>query len=105
MIRRHWLAGAILGAVIAAVVVFSAIATQDASPRDHGLTFVWEIVWLGVVYGAADAMLLNIIPVYALWQASTELGHTRTLQGKVLTGAGGPAGELARHRDVPRRLR
>ncbi len=86
VLLRHWRAGVILGVVIATVVAFSVIATQDASPREHGLTFVWQIVWFGVVYGAADAVLLNVIPVYALWQASAELGHTRTLRGKVLTG-------------------
>jgi hypothetical protein len=86
VVRRHWLAGVVGGAIIAFVVAFSVINTQDASAREHGLTFVWQIVWLGVAYGAADAMLLNVLPVYAAWQASSELGHTKTWRGKIVTG-------------------
>jgi hypothetical protein len=87
IVRHRWMAGVVVGALFAAVVSVSVIASQSASPRDHGLTFVWQIVWLGVVYGAADAMLLNVLPVYATWQAATELGHTTTWRGKIATGA------------------
>ncbi len=83
--RRHWVAGVVVGAVVVALITFLIVRTQTASPRDQGLTFVWDIVWLGVVYGTADALLLNVLPVYAVWQASKELGHADSWTGKIGT--------------------
>lgn len=86
VLRHHWLIGVLLGAAMAVFVTMNILQSQAASPRDHGLTFLWEIVWLGVVYGVIDALLLNVLPVYAVWQASKELGHTDSWAGKIGTG-------------------
>jgi hypothetical protein len=46
-----------------------------------------DIAWLGVVYGALDALFLSVLPVLAAWQAFSAIGWTQTLAGKVLVGA------------------
>ena len=53
--------GLLAGAVLAVVVL------KDAgSAHPHGATFAAEIAWRGVVYGAADGILLGSFPVLAV---------------------------------------
>ena len=94
VLRRHWVAGVVIGVATAALVAFLIVNGQAASPRDHGFSFAWDIVWLGIVYGAADALLLSILPVYAVWQASKDLGHTDSWTGKIGTAAVAMAASL-----------
>lgn len=84
-LRKHWLRG-VIGGVIFAGLLAMAVQQMDANPRSEGLTFVGDLVWLGIVYGTVDALLLNVLPVVAIWQASSSLSHTGTLKGKVVTG-------------------
>ncbi len=84
-LRRHWLRG-VGGGVIVAGLLAMAVQQMDAHPRTEGVTFVADLFWLGLVYGTVDALLLNILPVVAVWQASSSLGHTGTWKGKVVTG-------------------
>jgi hypothetical protein len=44
-------------------------------------------VWLGLIYGAVDALLLSVLPVYATWRAMSLLGWTQHWYGKVAVGA------------------
>ncbi|HMM41166.1 MAG TPA: hypothetical protein PKA95_04640 [Thermomicrobiales bacterium] len=84
-LRSHWLRG-VIGGVIFAGLLAMAVQQMDAHPRTEGFTFVVDLFWLGVVYGTVDALLLNVLPVVAVWQASSSLGHTGTWKGKVVTG-------------------
>jgi hypothetical protein len=63
-----------------------AVQSMDASPRATGGALIWDIVWLGVVYGVLDALMLNVLPVMGVWRASTLLGHTTSWLGKFGTG-------------------
>jgi len=94
VLRRHWVAGIVVGVAVATLLAFLIVNGQTASPRDHGLTFAWEIAWLGIVYGAADALLLSVLPVYAVWQASKDLGHTDRWTGKIGTAVVAMAASL-----------
>ena len=40
-----------------------------ATSHPHGVTFAAEILWRGVVYGAADGILLGSFPVLAVFAA------------------------------------
>ena len=48
---------------------------------------MWDILWLGVVYGIADALLLNVLPVVAVWRAFAHSGWTTGWPGKLAAGA------------------
>jgi hypothetical protein len=46
-----------------------------------------ELLWVGVVYGLVDALLLSVLPVLATWQGFSALGWTSSLPGKIFVGA------------------
>jgi hypothetical protein len=74
------------GAAIVGVILVRNVLSQPASVRAGGLALGLEIVWLGVVYGAADGLLLSALPLLAMWQAGVSLGWTGTLLGDVVVG-------------------
>jgi hypothetical protein len=86
MLRRNLVWG-LAGAVVFGALVAFSVQRMDASPRAAGGELVFDLLWLGVVYGVVDALLLNIMPVVAVWQASRSLGRTERWLDKVVTGA------------------
>lgn len=65
---RNWKWGVTLGLVAGGVL--AAIVLKDAgTAHPQGATFGAEIVWRGVVYGAADGILLGTFPVLAVFAA------------------------------------
>jgi hypothetical protein len=84
--RQHWGWG-LLAALVAGAFVVSNVLNQPASAAPTGLELVWSLIWLGVVYGSADALLLSIVPLAATWQAFTALGWTHGWPGRLATGA------------------
>jgi hypothetical protein len=85
-ILRRWRWGVAIGAIFGAVLLLT-IQRQEASARPEGWQLVFDIAWLGVVYGAADALLMNIVPAMAAWRVFSRRGWTRTLRGKLGIGA------------------
>ncbi len=86
LIRHNWVWGLVAAVLVGAFTVRN-ILSQPASPHSQGLSLALDIAWLGVVYGALDALFLSVLPVLATWQAFSALGWTHTLAGKILVGA------------------
>ncbi len=57
--------GGLIAAVLAGAFVVANVWSQPASPMPQGLELVFDLLWLGVVYGTVDALLLNVFPVLA----------------------------------------
>lgn len=85
LIRHHWVWG-VVGAVLLGVFLVKNILSQPASQRTKGVFLIFDILWLGVIYGLTDALLLSVFPVVATWQAFTLLDWTGTWPGKILVG-------------------
>jgi|SRR5579864_3195646 len=85
-VRQHWVWGAV-GAIVAGAFVVSNVMSQPASAAPSGLELVGAILWLGVVYGTTDALLLSVLPLFATWQALSSLGWTHRWFGRVASGA------------------
>jgi len=85
LIRHNWVWGLVAAAVVGAFVVRN-VLSQPASTTSQGPSLVFEVLWLGVVYGTLDALFLSVLPVLATWQAFSAFGWTHTLLGKVLVG-------------------
>jgi hypothetical protein len=84
--RRGWPWGLLAGAVVGAFVVAN-VLSQPASAVPQGLDLVVALLWLGLVYGALDALLLSVLPVFATWRAFASLGWTEGWPGRIALGA------------------
>lgn len=73
ILRRRWLWGVVAAVAVGAFQVRN-VLSQPASPSVTGVALLWDLLWLGVVYGAVDAFLLSILPVLATWQAFSHAG-------------------------------
>jgi hypothetical protein len=83
---QRWRWGVAIGLVVAALLLLT-IQRQDASPRPEGWQLIFDIAWLGVVYGVADALLMNVLPVLVTWRVARRRGWTRTTWSKIGAGA------------------
>jgi hypothetical protein len=72
----------ILGGVVAAALVVPLVRRLPSGPRPEGSRLVGRLLWEGVVYGIAEAILLATLPVLAVLQAAEALGWTDTAWAK-----------------------
>lgn len=85
LLRHNWLWG-VVGAILLGMFTVNNILSQPASSRSEGLSLVFELLWVGVVYGLIDALLLSVLPVLATWGAFSALGWTTHWWGKIFAG-------------------
>jgi hypothetical protein len=73
--------------VAAAAVVTPLVRRLPSRTRPEGLQLAGRLVWEGVVYGAAEGLLLATLPVLIVWQGGEALGWTDTTIQAVGSGA------------------
>jgi hypothetical protein len=85
---RDWRWG-VFGGATAAVLVVQATLMQPAarSPMPQGGALLFDLLWLGLIYGVVDGLLLSVLPIYATRQALALLGWTARWPGRVAAGA------------------
>jgi hypothetical protein len=83
LLRHHWLWG-LVGAVLLAIFLVKNIFSQPVSARTRGISLVFDILWLGMIYGLTDALFLSVFPVLAAWQSFSLLGWTLTWPGRIV---------------------
>ncbi len=81
-LRHNWYWG-LLGALVACFFMVRNILEQPASPRSHGIQLVFDLIWMGVIYGGVDGLLLSVFPVIATRTAFATLGWTTPWYGKI----------------------
>jgi hypothetical protein len=84
-LRHRWVWG-VIGALVVSGMMVASVQRMPASPRPGGATLAWDLLWLGVVYGIADALLLTVLPVTAIWRAFSTVGWTDRWLGKLTAG-------------------
>ncbi len=85
LVRHNWLWG-VIGTLVVGAFVVKNVLSQPASPHASGLSLGFDLLWLGVVYGALDALLLSVVPILATWGACSALGWTVSWPGKIAAG-------------------
>lgn len=83
--RHNWYWG-LLGAVFAGFFMVRNILEQPASPHTQGFRLVFDLVWMGVLYGAVDGILLSVFPILTTYAAFATLGWTTHWYGKIGVG-------------------
>jgi len=75
-LTRRWQWSVPLG-VLTGTALMLTVLREPSTPHPHGLTFVGAIMWRGIVYGAADGVLLSVFPILAVFGlfASKPLGE------------------------------
>ncbi len=86
MIARRWILAVALGVVFALVMSF-VVLQQDPTARPGGATLAAAIAWRGVLYGAADGLLLSSFPILAVYAAFAGSPLRSTTSGRIKVGA------------------
>ena len=89
LLTRNWRWGVLLGVAFAGMTAAIPF-TENATPHPHGLPFVAAIIWRGVVYGAADGILLSVFPILAVVAAFSSR-PLRERSKRALVGIGAAA--------------
>jgi hypothetical protein len=87
MVARRWRLALVLGLLFAGVSVLIAVRAEDASGHPGGVEFVSALVWRGVVYGAADGLLLSAFPILLVFAALGSSHLRQRAGGLVAVGA------------------
>jgi hypothetical protein len=95
MVRRRWPLALGLGVVFAALSVLIAVGAEDGTGHPGGVEFVGALVWRGVVYGAADGLLLSAFPILLVFAALGDSRLRRRAGGLLAVGAVAMAASLA----------
>lgn len=83
--KDNWSWG-LFGAVVVGWFVVQSVLLQPRSPAPQGVDLLFNLVWLGLVYGAIDGLFLSVLPVAATWQACELLSWTERWPGKIAAG-------------------
>jgi hypothetical protein len=84
LMRDRLILALLSGAVFGFVIVL-AVLRQPASSRPQGWDLAFDVFWRGITYGAADALLLTVLPMHASFQARVKPGRNLTWGGRLLT--------------------
>jgi len=87
MCRRHWRWAVALGLVFAGACVAIVLGTEGATPHPSGAELLGAIAWRGILYGAADGVLLSAFPILVVFAALRHTGLRRRRGGFVAVGA------------------
>lgn len=85
MITQNWVWGLIAGAIAGLFLVIN-VRTQPDSQQSSGGSLVFDIAWLGLVYGLIDALFLSVMPVLATWKAVSQLGWPNSWSWNIAAG-------------------
>jgi hypothetical protein len=95
MITRRWRLAAGLGVAFAGVGAVIAVGAEDGSGHPGGVEFIGTLFWRGIVYGAADGLLLSAFPILLVFAALKHIRLRRRLGGLIAVGAVAMVASLA----------
>ncbi len=88
LFHQGWLWG-LVGGLVTAIILILNVRSQPDSQKLTGAVLWFDFTWLGLVYGLLDALFLNVMPVYAVWQAFARLGWSNSWPGSLAAGVAG----------------
>ncbi|NIV29153.1 MAG: hypothetical protein GWN58_06475 [Anaerolineae bacterium] len=82
---ENWYWGLLAGTLIAIFLIRN-VRSKPASARSTGAGLLFDVLWVGLGYGAMDALFLNAMPVVAVWTGFSEAVWTAAWPGKIALG-------------------
>jgi hypothetical protein len=95
MCARRWKLAVVLGLVAAGAMAFIATRQDVSGPHPGGVTLVGSVAWRGVVYGAADGLLLSAFPILLVFAALKKTKLRKRAGGVIAVGAVAIAASMA----------
>ena len=95
MLARRWRLAVGLGVVFAAISAFIAAQAEDGTTHPDGIEFIAALLWRGIVYGAADGLLLSAFPILLVFAALRDARLRGRAGGLVAVGAVAMVASLA----------
>jgi len=86
LLAKNWYWGVLAGAVVGAFLVRN-VRSQPTSQRSTSSALLFDVLWVGLGYGGMDALLLNVMPVVAIWHGLSAMDWMANLPGRIATGA------------------
>ncbi|MFW9913647.1 MAG: hypothetical protein ACFFEU_14310, partial [Candidatus Thorarchaeota archaeon] len=80
---QNWFYGVIAG-VIVGVILTRNVMSQPSSTSSSDRNLAVDILWLGIAYGLIDSLLLNVMPVIAVWNGFSQIGLLSTWTWQIL---------------------
>ena len=87
MAARRWRLALALGVVFAAISALIAVNAETGGGHPGGIEFAAALLWRGVVYGAADGLLLSAFPILVVFGALRGTRLRRARGGMIAVGA------------------
>jgi hypothetical protein len=87
MCARRWKLAVVLGLLAAGAMAFIATRQDMSGPHPGGLTLIGAVAWRGVVYGAADGLLLSAFPILLVFAALKDTKLRKRAGGVIAVGA------------------
>ena len=85
LLAENWIWGIVAGIVVGAFLVNN-VRFQPFSRQSTGGELALDIAWLGLAYGIIDALILNVMPVLAIWTGFSQFGWADSWPGKIGVG-------------------
>jgi hypothetical protein len=93
LLLHRWIWG-VIGMVVVGAILVASVQRMPASPGSSGTALMWDILWLGIVYGIVDALLLTVLPVAVTLRALSTAEWTASWLGKLAAGLAAFAASL-----------
>jgi hypothetical protein len=87
MFARRWRLAVVLGVAFAAISAFIAVRAEGGTTHPGGIEFIAALGWRGIVYGAADGLLLSAFPILLVFAALRDSRLRRRAGGLLAVGA------------------
>ena len=88
IVSENWAWGILAGGLVGIILVRTVMG-QPASRQSSGAGLAFDVAWVGLVYGAMDALFLNVMPVVAVQLGCSQFGWAATPIGKIGIGVAG----------------
>jgi hypothetical protein len=95
MVTRRWRLALGLGVAFAGLSAFIAVNAESGTPHPGGIEFIGALLWRGLVYGAADGLLLSAFPILLVFAALRNSALRRRASGLIAVGAVAMVASLA----------